>query len=135
MGFSKCYQPFSKRGQQLTGTASALNKILFHNGIGLIAGDGGTILRTSNNGGFGMDVPLVPAVSSVRVYPNPGNGDFSISANEKILAVKVYDIFGRLVYENKLPDSSLLHIDSKGVFTVCMELADGSVSMHQLIVD
>jgi hypothetical protein len=59
---SKSYNIQNNRGQQLTGIASDINGLSFYNKIGLAVSYGGTILRTENNGGFGLSLK------------NPGGG-------------------------------------------------------------
>ena len=94
---SKCYQVFNERSQQLSGTATALNKIDFYRNNGLAIGDGGTILRTSNRGGFGLNIPI-RQMPSISLYPNPNKGNFYISTgHHTIRQIIAIDQSGKLL--------------------------------------
>lgn len=94
---SKSYQIFNYRSQQLSGTATALNKVDFFNNNGLIVGDGGTILRTNNRGGRGLSASEV-LLPSIRLYPNPSKSGFFINCDkQQIQSVLATDINGQTV--------------------------------------
>ncbi len=135
---SKSYDPFNKRGQQfpVPPTASNLSKIFsYNNGVGLIVGDGGIILRTTNNGGFGLSILSPQTNPHIQLYPNPCGGNFSIISDETIVSVSVYDVFGRLISQETSGDMNQIHIGSKGIYMVCVELANGSKSIQKLMVN
>lgn len=128
---SKSYQIFNYRSQQLSGTATALNKIEFYNNNGLIVGDGGTILRSTNRGGRGLNTSLL-SVSPIRLYPNPNNGNFTISHSESsILSVKAFDGTGKEVIVNNHKD--IYSIPASGTYTLQIQLENGQM-WHSTIV-
>jgi hypothetical protein len=128
---SKSYQIFNYRSQQLSGTATALNKIEFYNNNGLIVGDGGTILRSTNRGGRGLNTSLL-LVNQVRIYPNPNNGNFTISHSESsILSVKAFDSNGKAVSVNNTKDIYSIH--QSGTYTLQIHLENGQM-WHSTIV-
>ncbi len=122
---SKSYQIFNQRSQQLSGTASALNKVDFLNNNGLIVGDGGTILRSTNRGGPGLKIASTPR-SSIKIYPNPSSGNFTIQSNgETIDSIKAFDCNGRETTLNKnMENYTLQHA---GIYTIQVLLNNGQL--------
>jgi len=117
---SKSYQIFNYRSQQLTGTASALNKIDFQNSNGLAVGDGGTILRTTNRGGRGLNTPDI-TIPSIKLYPNPSNKYFVVHSNtHQILSVTAQDIHGKNIPINQNGDT--YSCDHKGLLILNIQL-------------
>ncbi|HKZ67707.1 MAG TPA: T9SS type A sorting domain-containing protein [Chitinophagaceae bacterium] len=51
-----------------------------------------------------------------NIYPNPSNGNFSISINEKEFNVTVYDVTGKMIYENKNEKQINLTTQPKGIY-------------------
>ncbi|MCC6818309.1 MAG: T9SS type A sorting domain-containing protein [Bacteroidia bacterium] len=84
----KIYHPLYKRGQQLSGTASILNSITYSDNYGLIAGDGGTILRTTNMGGYGLTIKD-QNIPEIKVYPNPSSDIIYVETKENILSIQL----------------------------------------------
>lgn len=120
----KIYQPLYKRGQQLSGTASALNGVTYSDGYGLIVGDGGTLLRTTNFGGFGLHLNS-ETHPSPRLYPNPASGVVHIESQGPILKMTVTDDLGR-TYVPACSDNTLnLENLPKGLLHLQIELEDG----------
>ena len=117
---SKSYQPINNRGLQITGSASSLNSIFFINNIGLSVGDGGSIYRTTNRGGYGLSLPNNKE-NPFLVYPNPSAGVCAISHSFDIQKIKVYNALGEEIQFEINTDFSLIHIESKGVFTLQIE--------------
>lgn len=120
---SKSYQIFNQRSQQLSGTASALNKVHFFNNNGLIVGDGGTILRSTNRGGQGLHL-VSASRSPLQIFPNPSAGSFTIqNINETIVSVKAFDSHGREITISKNTENySLPHA---GIYTIQILLNNG----------
>lgn len=122
---SKSYQIFNQRSQQLSGTASALNKVDFLNNNGLIVGDGGTILRSTNRGGPGLKIASI-SNSPIQIYPNPSSGNFSIkNTAETIVSIKAFDCNGRETTLNKnMENYTLQHA---GIYTIQVLLNNGQL--------
>lgn len=128
---SKSYQIFNQRSQQLSGTATALNKIDFYNNNGLIVGDGGTILRSTNRGGRGLTTSYL-SVSPIRLFPNPSKGNFTITHPETgIISVKAFDCTGKEVSVNFSND--IYTIKQSGTFTLQV-LLENRQMWHTTIV-
>ena len=67
--------------------------------------------------GYGTSA-VEESVSHVFVYPNPSNGTFNLNLGEGQWNVEVYDITGRMVYENRLEGRSVLDLGQcqKGLY-------------------
>lgn len=67
-------------------------------------------------------MPSEEQINLITIYPNPNNGQFIINIAETQLQnalLKIYDINGRLVYEQELKD------ESKQLFELQTELKNG----------
>jgi hypothetical protein len=61
------------------------------------------------------------AVNSTQltVYPNPSTGNITVSNSQKIDELKVIDVLGNVIYENRFIDkTTTLHIDNSGVYFI-----------------
>ena len=117
---SKSYQPLNNRGLQITGSASSLNAICFENNVGLCVGDGGSIFRTTNRGGYGLSLSSNKETPFL-VYPNPSAGVCAISHAFDIERIKVYNALGEEIQFEINSDFSKIYIQSKGIFTIQIE--------------
>lgn len=65
-------------------------------------------------------------VGNVAVYPNPVFGTLNIDTKSEVNAIKVYDLFGKLVESNN--NSSTIDISSlvSGMYLVMVETAEGT---------
>jgi hypothetical protein len=125
---SKCYQVFNQRSQQLSGTATALNKIDFYHNNGLAIGDGGTILRTSNRGGFGLSIPILQ-MPSISLYPNPSNGIFHNSAGlHAVKQISAIDQSGKLIEVCHADGAYSLCGAGKGIYYLQIMLDNGQIA-------
>ncbi len=72
--------------------------------------------------------------TTIQVIPNPNSGSFIISSNEIISEIKVFDIYGRLVY-HEFPNSTELAINTlpQGNYTASMIIND-DVSTEKIII-
>jgi len=133
---SKCNNGFSNRGLQLTGIASAFNGISINNKLGVIVGDGGTIVRTNNAGGNPLLKVFEPARNTNYViYPNPSNGHIVISSKAIDFGYEVLNMQGQLLYASSEPNSSFeLVLPSAGLYIVRLHLADGTTRVHNIAV-
>ena len=116
---SKSYQVLNKRGLQITGTASSLNAIFFDHNIGLCVGDGGSIYRTINRGGFGLDIPLT-LKQLFSIFPNPSTGRFTIDTDETIEKIAVFNALGKEVETNFSQDS--IYIEASGIYLILIQI-------------
>lgn len=92
---SKVYEPLNKRGQQLTGISSGINRISYSAGTALAAGDGGIVLRTSNRGGYGVSIKSIQTPAGFKAYPQPSSGTFRITAPEGYALKNIWDPNGK----------------------------------------
>lgn len=129
---SKSYQALSNRGLQITGSASSLNSIFFEHNIGLSVGDGGSIYRTSNRGGYGLSVSSNREIPFL-VYPNPSTGVCAIGSFKEIENIKVYNTLGEEIPFEMNADLSQIRIDTKGLFMLQIQSKD-SVYRQNILV-
>jgi hypothetical protein len=78
------------------------------------------------------------AINKIVVFPNPSEGQFTISSFSKIKEIKLFDLCGREVIVN--PDfvserKANLTIDSKGVYLVQIYDLNNKVKTQKLIVN
>lgn len=52
-----------------------------------------------------------PALSGVRVYPNPSNSKVNIEFSDNITHIAIYNILGKVVLESNVSDQNMLSID------------------------
>lgn len=130
---SKVYQPFTTRGLQIPGTASALHKIFFDGKNGIIVGDGGVVLRTTNGGGPGLDINNIES-SNFQIYPNPSNGVFYINSELEIASIEIYNSIGmKIDFEYNYANNELI-IPKNGLYTICFQLKNGNSIKSSVVV-
>jgi photosystem II stability/assembly factor-like uncharacterized protein len=134
---SRSYEPFTKRNQQKSGSASMLNQIMFDGSTGFIAGDGGTILRTTNEGGYGLSLHTITNTGHLNIYPNPSkNGRFLMTYDVHVVELKIFNSQGQLILTKKTPaPSEEIQIAQQGIFTIMVTGDNGSTSSCQVIVE
>lgn len=79
-----------------------------------------------------------PIRNHVNVYPNPGNGQISITADFKIKGIKVIDICGKEIpaqIEQLSANQSQVNINQKGLFFIQVTDSDGAVITQKVIVN
>lgn len=133
---SKCRNGVTGSGLQLTGSSSSLNQITFSNGIGIVVGDGGAILRTTNDGGFLLSTRSVKNNnSSVSLVPNPCIDQFSLQTDGGFSEVRVMDNEGRLIYtDTQYESGKTIKIEYPGLYTVTVNDGNGVYSVKKLVV-
>ncbi|MES2618996.1 MAG: YCF48-related protein [Bacteroidota bacterium] len=132
----KCKGGIDDRGQQLSGVAASLNEIEFYNGIGLAVGDGGTVLRTTNYGGYALSLVTnkVPSIG-IEIYPMPGNGNISLFATEQLSKVTVCNLAGQVVFEsNNIEGKHVISDLVPGVYFVGVMNASGAFETLKVVV-
>lgn len=130
---SKVYQPFATRGLQVPGTASALHKIYFDGKNGIIVGDGGVVLRTTNGGGPGLDINNIES-SNFKIYPNPSNGVFYISTELEIASIEIYNSIGmKTLFDYNYSNSELIFPEN-GIYTINIYLKNGDIIQRSVMV-
>jgi len=50
-------------------------------------------------------------LSKVKIYPNPTNSILNIELTDNVTQVVIYNFFGQVVHENKVTNTSTLHVD------------------------
>ncbi len=74
------------------------------------------------------------ARNEFQLYPNPSNGNYTISSLNKVQQVTVSDLGGKVIAQQNgvVP---LPRIGTAGMYLVTVLFEDGSVQTHQLIVE
>jgi len=112
---SKSYNILNNRALQLTGTANSLNAISFANSIGMIVGDGGLVLRTTNNGGFRLNTTQSKHENKFVAYPNPSTGLIYLKNENDIQNIQIRNMEGKIVSYN-LINKHTIEIQSDGMY-------------------
>jgi hypothetical protein len=75
--------------------------------------------------------------STMKVYPNPSNGNFTIENNEEMLQIKIFDILGKCVYTQSDFVEKSLYIDGleTGVYFVHATKVDKTVAVSKIVVN
>lgn len=75
------------------------------------------------------------------LYPNPGNGHFSVLpdfSNEKSARIELYDLYGRNVHTGRMELSSLNHIDlselNDGIYQYGLYVNDVLVNQNKIVI-
>jgi photosystem II stability/assembly factor-like uncharacterized protein len=131
---SKVYRPLTKRSQQLSGVASTLNDVFINEHFALIVGDGGTMLRSTNRGGFGLELFRPDKMTNHQIYPNPNKGAFKISNAEKIEKVVLIDQLGKSYAIQSQNDQYTVPIDLTGQFQIVVYHQDLSIWVSKLLI-
>jgi hypothetical protein len=76
----------------------------------------------------------------IAVFPNPTQGQFTITAknNQELAKVKIYDVLGKLVYEEVVTGTSIgvsLSTQYHGMYMVWVESKDGSTYNTRVVVE
>lgn len=75
-------------------------------------------------------------LQNVSVFPNPSNGQFTFSNLHKGDKLCVFDVSGKLIYENTMKESSLnlnLETKQKGVYSYCIS-SEGKESLNGKLI-
>jgi predicted extracellular nuclease len=90
-----------------------------------------TGLGTHTNVCSNVSVQETGNVQSFSVYPNPSNGQFTISSTENINRVEVYNTLGELVFADFTSGASSKNIDLTdmpgGIYMVQVQLSNGEL--------
>jgi len=85
-----------------------------------------------------QSVPSLSNTSSgVSVYPNPGNGNFTVAGLEKGQVIQLYDYLGQML-ASTVADQAAMHVDistkANGVYLMRIQSKDGSYVTEKKIV-
>ena len=73
----------------------------------------------------------------LNIYPNPFHDHINIQSDQTLTAIKVYDVFGKVVYvENSLfTTNKILETEdlAPGLYFISVQLADHSISSLKVI--
>jgi hypothetical protein len=131
---SKSYNIQNNRGQQLTGIASDINGLSFYNKIGLAVSYGGTILRTENDGGYGLSLKN-NSIKPFLIYPQPSSGNIKLESSFEISKISSISIDGKTneyqINDNKSVEISIL---KSGIYTLKIELSNGDIYWEKINV-
>lgn len=79
---------------------------------------------------------------SMLISPNPNKGSFKITVTKNgaaigVKEVKVYDMVGKIIWENKTPSSNIFNVDissySQGIYYVRVINESGDIEMKKLL--
>jgi hypothetical protein len=101
---------------------------------------------TSTQGGS-IDLAIIAVVdgasgiseneNSFKVFPNPAHDMFVISAKEKINTIRVFDVFGQLVYQNETSMDNTAAVNteslSNGAYFITIETSKGTSTQRLMI--
>ncbi len=72
--------------------------------------------------------------NQINIYPNPTNGTLIIEASIDINYIKIYDLIGSLVYENKFkPEINISHFD-EGIYLLKLYSKEGEILKTEKII-
>ena len=83
-----------------------------------------------------LSVPDSELKTDVRIYPNPATDEVRIKASNQLMTIQVYDIGGKLVYQNTAGTTvhvMNVHSWSEGLYNIKLTTEDG-VQSKKLIV-
>lgn len=89
---SRVYEPFSSRNQMLSGISSDINEVSFNGSVGLGVSFGGVIIRTSNFGGYALNIK--ENHHDVEFFPNPSNGIINLKTKQELVKIEVFNALG-----------------------------------------
>jgi len=82
------------------------------------------------------DIKETQLITSLRVYPNPSNGQFTISGDKVIESIEVYDLLGKKVFTST-PKSQTTQINTRlpqGLYMYRAVLEDHSSSSGKIVI-
>lgn len=83
--------------------------------------DPGTLYKMLLPADTQTDVASVDKINSMKLYPNPSNGNFTVETQPEDQNLYIYDVTGRLVFDQNLRNTKT-HIDintlSQGIYNV-----------------
>ena len=131
--------PLNSRKQLVSGTSSGLSSVSLNHDIAFVAGDGGTILKSKNLGGWGVSIRELSTQKPI-IYPNPASihsGSTTITLDDKLSleTVRVFDLNGKSI-EIKVEGSKvkLLNVVS-GTYVLYITGKKGITSASTLILE
>ncbi len=76
--------------------------------------------------------------TSISIFPNPGNGLFTVTSESAINSVKVMDILGKVVYDQQSMSKTKTELDltrfEKGIYFIRLETEDGRSGVQKVII-
>lgn len=94
--------------------------------IGTVGKWGGYVLKLSTDG---LGIEESTLLQDVRIYPNPTSGKVTLSSTEKIAALKVIDLQGKILFqkENDLQEVDLSAYE-KGMYVLIITDLNGKIT-------
>lgn len=76
-------------------------------------------------------------LQTLKIYPNPNNGTFSISNLEKESYIEIYDVLGKKVHEQIINNNQLISMEkvSKGIYFAKIKSGDKVYKTEKIIVE
>jgi myo-inositol-hexaphosphate 3-phosphohydrolase len=77
--------------------------------------------------------------ASLSIFPNPSNGEITLTSTVEMKSVQVYDLSNRLLFSSVLSDQNKVEIDLEflpaGIYFVQVTDKQGSLSTVKLVID
>ena len=123
------------------GTNDPLNSVFFPDAnTGYVVGDYGTILKTTNGGGFPTAVKNESQESTFTVYPNPATNKISIAIKSNLqgeTTICIFNMNGAILQQEKFQSQNLIEMDvsamAKGIYLIQIQTKAG-VENKKLVV-
>ncbi len=118
-----------------------LNSLFFADAnTGYAVGTNGTILKTTNGGGFPTTVENQSHQSTFTIYPNPATNKITINTSNKPKGetrISIFSINGQLIQSEKFQNTDRFEMDvsafAKGIYLLRMQSSEG-VETQKLVL-
>jgi|GEM_PF-1032067 len=121
----KVYRPSTGETFDLT--------VTYENGMAMsnFESNGISIVKSTDMNATGMDNA---SLSSLRIYPNPSNGQFNISNPDRMASISIFNAIGDEIYSNgSLPQSIDLSSHPKGIYVARIQ-SGTTVKFEKLVI-
>jgi hypothetical protein len=123
------------------GKFNLLNSVFFTDeNTGFAVGLGGTILKTTNGGGFPTAVENITQESTFTVYPNPATNKINIATKSNLqgeTTICIFNMNGAILQHEKFQSQNLIEMDvstmAKGIYLLQIQTKAG-VETKKLVV-
>lgn len=83
------------------------------------------------------DLGIEADQNTISLYPNPANSNISISSNEAIVEISIYNVSGALLYSNTSVNASKITVNiedfQSGIYMVQTKSQSGSIELNKFV--